>query len=357
MHKKLYCKNILQLPSFYILMGLFLFLEIETPLDDELMDTNASVEDGLPATENSAVLDETLADPLLTENQTSLEATTEGLTDTVAELDPEIRLALGDPVEEIPTYGENIHADIAKRWLPILRQGLTKDIKEKLLKEHSAPDNCRLLKAPTLNPEISAAVAEVVRSRDKKLETKQGQLGLGITAISKAMSKLLDNGPKVEVIKLLSEGCRILSDLHYTETQTRSKLITPCLDKAFLTIIQDENRDDTLFGIKLSEKIKSAKVIEKQGLQIKRNAPSTAAGKSTLPQQTPARRQAGNWQAPTRYPTSANRGGRGGYTASRPAPSTTYRKYSAQAQPPPPASASTAQTRQTTSRQRAPTRQ
>lgn len=321
------------------------------------MDSNPPVEVALAPTENAALLDEILPESLSTENQTSLQVTAEGTNDAVVELDPEIRLALGDPVEDVPTYGENIHADIAKRWLPILRKGLTKEVKEQLIKEHSVPDNCRLLKAPSLNPEISAAVAEVVRSRDKKLEAKQGQLGLGITAVSKAMSKLLENGQKVEVIKLLSEGCRILSDLHYTETQTRSKLITPCLDKAFLNIIQDEERDDTLFGTKLSDKIKSAKVIEKQGLQIKRNAPSTVTTKPTLPQQTPTRRQAGNWSAPTRYPTSANRGGRGGYTASRPASNTTYRKYPAQSSAAPPPAASASQTRPAANRQRAPTRQ
>lgn len=82
-------------------------------------------------------------------------------------------------------------------------------MKEDLSKQHKFPENCRLLKAPSLNPEIAAAVADVVRVRDRKMELKQGQLGVGITAISKAMSKLLSDGKKVDVIKLLSEGCRV----------------------------------------------------------------------------------------------------------------------------------------------------
>lgn len=273
------------------------FIGIETTINEISIETDLLVDDSLVTTEKS---DEPLPFTLPTENTTFLEAAPEVVTENISKLDPEIRLALGDPAEEVPTYGENIHNDIAMRWLPILRKGLTKEGKDKILNEHSVPDNCRLLKAPSLNPEIAAAVADIVRSRNKKLEVKQGQLGLGISAISKAMSMLLGDGKKVEVIKLLSESCRILSDLHFAETQTRSKLITPCLDKSFLNIIKDEERDDTLFGRKLSDKIKSAKVIEKQGLQIKRNAPLSAAAKNTIPQQTATRRQVGNWTAPSR---------------------------------------------------------
>lgn len=44
---------------------------------------------------------------------------------------------------------------------------------------------------------------------------------------------------------------------------SRIKHITPSLDKTFLQVIQDEERNETLFGRKLSEKIKAAKTIEK----------------------------------------------------------------------------------------------
>lgn len=294
--------------------------------------------------------------PISTDESTVAQVTA----DASSELEPEIRLALGDPAEDTPIFGENIHKDIAQRWQPILRKGLPKEAKDKLSKEHFVPDNCRLLKAPTLNPEIAAAVAEVVRARDKKMEVKQEQLGLGITAISKAMSTLIQDGKKVDVIKLLSEGCRVLCDLHYTETQTRTKLITPCLDKSFMNIIQDEERDDTLFGNKLSEKIKASKSIEKQGLQIKRSAPAPTAFKAMS--QPPNRfRQPGNWTNPPRYPSSGNRGGRGGmytYTASRPTPNTSYRRMVPQAQyaqPPPPPPPQAGPSRQQSSRGRAPT--
>ncbi|KOB72478.1 Uncharacterized protein OBRU01_08744 [Operophtera brumata] len=302
---------------------------IETTIKDMPIETDL-LDDSLVAADKSH--DETLLDTLPTENPSPLEAEPEVLTENISELDLEIRLALGDPAEEIPTYAENIHTDIAKRWLPILCKGLTKEGKEKILKEHTA-------------------VTEIVRARDKKLEAKQGQLGLGISAISKAMSMLLGDGKKVEVIKLLSEGCRILSDLHFTETQTRSKLITPCLDKSFLNIIQDEERDDTLFGRKLSEKISSAKVIEKQ----ETNCTVISCDKVQYLTINSNKTAGGKLDSAFSVPHVGEQGGRGAYTASRPAPSTIYRRNRTQAPLPPPPSTPTApQHRQAASRQQAP---
>lgn len=233
------------------------------------------------------------------------ETVPETLNEVPIELDPEIRLALGDPIEDSPKYGANIHNDLAQRWLPILKKGLIKDVKENLLKEQHIPDNCRLLKSPSLNPEIAAAVAEAVRSRDKKMEVKQNQLGLGITAISRALEIIINDGSKIETIKHLSEGCRILTDLHYTETQIRTKCITPCLDKSILNIIQEEERDEFLFGSQLSEKIKAAKAIEKQGSQIKRNIPQ----RNNQNQSQCKGRYTGNWTPPPRYASSSRGGG------------------------------------------------
>lgn len=241
--------------------------------------------------------------------------TTPEVPETVPELDAEFLSALGDTADEQPKYGEKIHHDLAQRWLPLLRRGIPKEQKESLLKDYAIPDNCKLLRAPTLNPEISAAITDASRTRDKKLESAQQQLGLGITALNRAMSLIItgdDKQTKVRAIKMLSDGSRILSDLHYTETQTRIKLITPNLDKTFLNIIQDVERDEYLFGSKLSEKIKASKTIEKQGLQIKKG---TANQKTPTPStsQAPARpRYQGNWTAPSRYPQPSNRGGRGG---------------------------------------------
>lgn len=267
-----------------------------------------------------------------------------------SELDPELLLALGEAADDVPVYGPDIHDTLARRWLPILKKGLQSEVKEKLLKDYAVPSNCKLLKAPSLNPEISAAVADIVRGRDKKIQTKQDQLGLGITAINRAMTSLLTSDDKVQAVKILSDGCRILTDLHFIETQVRTKLITPGLDKSFLTVIKDHDRDETLFGNTLPEKIKASKAIERQGHQIKKTAVPKASTSNAPSSLNSRPRAQGNWAGPPRYQSSS----RGGRTPSYPYRGQYRRAPPATSTPPFP------QTRSSTStatNKRAPARQ
>lgn len=247
--------------------------------------------------------------------------TTTLVEDAAPVLDAEFLCALGDKIDEVPTYGEKIHPVLAERWQPLLRSGMTRDVKEKLLKEYAIPENCKLLRAPSLNPQLLRPLTDATKGRDKKMEAAQQQLGLGMTAINRAMTILLteeDKQSKVQAIKILSDGVRILSDLHFNETQARIKLITPSLDKTFLDTVQNVERDEFLFGSQLADKIKDSIAVEKQGWQIKKGAAvpknkSYTPYPSTSQQATPRSRYQGNWVAPPRYQQplpSPSRGGR-----------------------------------------------
>ncbi|KAI5635920.1 hypothetical protein NE865_11339 [Phthorimaea operculella] len=235
------------------------------------------------------------------------------------DLDPEILSALGESTDDSPKYGPVIHEKLARLWLPLLRKGMEKEAKEKLIKLHLIPENCALLQAPKLNPEISAAVSDATRARDKRVESVQQQLGAGITALNRGLELLLEEGSdRLQAVKFLSESSRILCDLHFVETTARKKFITTALDKAFVNVIQDVDRDDTLFGNKLSEKIKASKMIEKQGLQIKKVTPAKATTAPSAQPSTSRNRPQGNWSAAPRFPPS-NRGGRGAPRKTAPA--------------------------------------
>lgn len=262
------------------------------------------------------------------------EPTTEALVQETTvpepELDPELLAALGESTCDSPEYGAKINENLANLWLPLLIKGMPKDVKEKVLKEYLIPDNCRLLQSPKLNPEISAAVPDLSRNRDKGLMLQQQQLGSGITAINRTLDLLLKGDlNKKEGIQHLSNACRILSDLHTVFTQNRKKLITSNLDKNFLHIIHDTERDETLFGNKLAEKIKAAKAIERQGHQIRKPTGHTKTSNAShsTGNRTP---NSGNWSAPPRY--QSYRGGRGG--PRKPA-AQSRRPYTNGIQPPP----------------------
>ncbi|CAH2087732.1 unnamed protein product [Euphydryas editha] len=84
------------------------------------------------------------------------------------ELEPDILAALDEANDEMLEYNEKIHESLAKIWLPIFKKGLVKESRESFLKNYSIPENCVLLQAPTLIPEIQAAIPESGKSRDKK---------------------------------------------------------------------------------------------------------------------------------------------------------------------------------------------
>lgn len=198
-------------------------------------------------------------------------------------------------------------------WSPLLKNGLPKSDKEKLSNKYLIPQNCKLLQAPKLNLEISAAITENARAHDQNIVIAQQQLGKGVTAINRALDVLLirDANCVIEAIKYLSDACRLLCDLHYMETQTRIKFITPYLERSFLNIIKDTLRDETLFGSNLSEKIKSSKITEKQS-QI-RTTTTTAAPTASTSYSTQSR---GTWPGTPRY--SARKGFWGAKKVPRP---------------------------------------
>lgn len=235
---------------------------------------------------------------------------TSDISSEVVTLDPQILSALGASTSDTPEFGDAIHDSLSNLWTPLLKKGLPKDQKEKLtkVKEYLIPINCKMLQAPKLNAEIAAAVSDVVRGRDKKFLGFQQQLGMGTSAINRAMDTLLSSDDKIQALKYLSDGCRILADLHHSLTKDRIKLITPSLEKNFLHVIQDSERDDSLFGNTLSEKIRATKAIERQGSQIRKaftsHKPATVQSTASRPAHQ------GNWSGPPRYPS--NRGGRGG---------------------------------------------
>lgn len=205
-------------------------------------------------------------------------------------LSADILEALGVSKVKDEVFGPPIREEVSKRWGKIIMEGLGKEQKQKLLESHLFPDNFQILKAPKLNPEISTILTESTVNRDKRLKYAQDQLGVGIASLTNLMSQLMDTGDinKIEIIKKLSETGQILLDLHYQNTVNRRKLITYCLDKKFLDMVQEVKRDSFLFGENLGEKIKASKSAERSGLQIKRPEPQPST--SYRPNQPAARR-------------------------------------------------------------------
>lgn len=216
---------------------------------------------------------------------------------TVIPLSSDFLNVLGDSkIKEIPS-GPKIPEEVSKRWGRILLDGLNKDHKKELLATTLIPENFQLLKAPLLNQEISSVMTESSRNRDKRLERAQNHLGVGIAGLTNLMSSIMQGAEieKLEMVKKLSEVGQILLDLHYENTLNRKMLITPTLDKKFLTMTSDVKRDSFLFGENLGDKIKATKAAERSGLQIRN--PSNIGPQASGPKKYTNQ---GNWRGPPR---------------------------------------------------------
>ena len=186
------------------------------------------------------------------------------------ELSEDILLLLGDAPKEETPLGPTIHKDVASRWQEILAKGLSKEAKDKLLKDYLVPSNCDLLLAPTLNPEAKAAIPDSLVKRDSSLMYKQKLIGVALSALAVTTGLLLSNEKsKEKILKPLSDACRLLCDSHCTDTKTRRNFVISSINTNMKDTLIETTRDKMLFGENLSEKLKAAKCIQKSGESLK----------------------------------------------------------------------------------------
>lgn len=226
---------------------------------------------------------------------------------------------LGENPLKNKKYSPPIQAELAVRWEHITTTGLSKDMKKDLLEKYFLPENCLKIGAPSLNPEVKAALSDVLLKKDKVIATKQNQQAIAISCISQALTRIFASEMKdAEVIKLLIDGVRLLCDYQHTETMSRRSFVTSTIKKDIKNHLYTTEIDNFLFGEKLAETLKSAKAINKSGAEMKTvtqtkpanfsqpkfNQPRPLNGRPPLPlarQVGAGRRSAPATQQPRRY--------------------------------------------------------
>ncbi|KOB70373.1 ORF1p [Operophtera brumata] len=177
------------------------------------------------------------------------------------------------------------------------------------------PNNCDLLLAPTLNPEVKAALPDTLVKWDSSLVYKQKQLGIALSALATVTEMIIANETsKQKMLKPLSDACRILCDSHYVETRTRRGFVISSINTKLRDALIESSRDKLLFGDNVSEKLKAAKTIQLSGESLKNaqkpkfqrpnNIASTSGNKSHLnfmPQHRKTDNKPNNYRRATNY--------------------------------------------------------
>ncbi|KAI5639332.1 hypothetical protein NE865_08192 [Phthorimaea operculella] len=189
------------------------------------------------------------------------------------ELDDDILQILGDAPKVDTPLGDPIHKDLANRWQEILLKGLSKEMKDKISSEYLVPSNVELLLAPALNPEAKAALQDAAIKRDTNMMYRQKQLGTEISALASVANMLISNETsKQKLLKPISDACRLLCDVHFSETRTRRNFVIASVNSNLKDTLIGTSRDKFLFGENISETLKTAKTIQRSG-EVLKNPP------------------------------------------------------------------------------------
>ncbi|CAH0727226.1 unnamed protein product, partial [Brenthis ino] len=188
-------------------------------------------------------------------------------------LDEGILEILGNAPEPDTTLGKPIHKDIAARWIEVLKKGLNKEQKDLLAKEYLVPSNCELLVPPVLNPEVKVALLEQFIKRDTSLMNRQKRFANALSALGQSIEIIIstncEQGLKQKVLKPVSDVCKILCDMHHDETKTRRKFVIASINTSLKDTLVNSEADKFLFGDNMSEKLKTAKTVQRSAEALK----------------------------------------------------------------------------------------
>lgn len=198
--------------------------------------------------------------------------TTETVDNITAPLPRDTLSRIGLDKRSEPQLGPSVHADVAAGWDTILRQGLDAEIRRTLVDKYPAIANCPGAGAPKINLQVRGAVTEASLRRDERLVQKQVQVSACLTAIGSILSIALvrpDQEENRQLQELAGDAGRLLSDLYFSESETRKILLGTGLNSKFKNAIGEAPTDEWLFGIDLEERLKTVKSLERSTLELK----------------------------------------------------------------------------------------
>ncbi|XP_073951824.1 uncharacterized protein [Choristoneura fumiferana] len=206
------------------------------------------------------------------------------------DLDDDVLKILGDEPSSAMKYGEDIRTEIATRLAHVATEGIPKETRRDIIAKYLVPANCVHIGAPKLNPEIKAAISENFIKRDKGIESKQKEMASAISCLGEIITSQLNLKEKNnDLLQKLIDLSRILCDLQYADSVTRRNFILFTLKKDLKDHLVNTKIDAWLFGENLTETIKTAKTVNKSGVDIKAVAPKPVATQNRRPRSAVSR--------------------------------------------------------------------
>ncbi|XP_049871769.1 uncharacterized protein LOC126370787 [Pectinophora gossypiella] len=214
-------------------------------------------------------------------------------------LDDDVLEILGEDPTATLKYGPDIRTELASRFQHIATEGLPREDRKKLIEKYPLPANCLHVGAPTINPEIKAALTDNIIKRDKGIESKQKEMASAITCLTDIISIHLNSKDKDnQVLQKLMDIGRILCDIQHGDSITRRNFILFAVKNDMQEHLKSTKIDTSLFGQNLSDTLKSAKAVNKSGADLKIPEANKNIPKKAKPTQPLNRRAAATSRRP-----------------------------------------------------------
>lgn len=165
------------------------------------------------------------------------------------------------------------HPKLAETWKKVLAEGIDKKSKIKFFKMYPRKGNCPI-DTPKLNPEVEAIVNDTVKKRDKYLAIDQDLCGASLSSLRKAVNMILndkkDEIDRKELLTTLTDSGRLICELFKQLTKARKVFfIRDLIKKPKLFSKKRKLMSFCLNSSTLSQRVKTAKSVEKVGLSLK----------------------------------------------------------------------------------------
>lgn len=205
------------------------------------------------------------------------------------ELSAEIIEMFGDRILPERILAPAVHKDLTVRWEDIIKKGLTSEEWKNLLKKFPPPENCIIIDPPKINLEVKSALDSTIIKRNERIVEKQAKIAAAIAGIAKVLSLTLekDSGNKLGLLERLSGVARLLVDLQRDETMIRRSLVLKNIRVSYRDTLKDTLWDEELFEKSLTEKLKSAKVLQQSSKDLKSSVKNKTENKISKNSQDP----------------------------------------------------------------------
>lgn len=165
---------------------------------------------------------------------------------------------LGEPASE---FGDPLRPCVANSFASLTSHDADKDKLDSWKKKYKAPENCKLLCAPKVNPEIWNQLPNKAKQRDFQLQHLQSNISMATVAIGKAVEEIMSEDPGQDsVLSYLMEGANILGCASRDMSIRRRHEIKQSINADFSGICGNSTPiTEYLFGDNVTESLKTAK--------------------------------------------------------------------------------------------------